>query len=164
MNTVEVDDARLGAELDDVLSDAPPDPAPAASEPDAPASAGDDLTMEQIEAAAARYDFGALMLVSRGFDLLAPAWDVTDDEKAKLAHSVALCAAAWFPDAAIPARYVVLLMLGGTAYQVVEARRDPSTGKIRERVKRDARTIQAPASAGTGAGEGAGGAGFSTSA
>jgi len=163
LNEVQLDEARLEAEAHAATDGVPDDSAPAPGEAQGPALAG-DLTMEQIEQAAAQYDFGALMLVSRAFDALAPAWGVTDDEKQRLAHALAMTAAAWFPDAAIPPKYVVLFILGGSVYSIAESRRDPATGKFRARHVKNVRTVQEVGAGGASenAGEGASGAGFST--
>lgn len=134
MNPIEVDEQALAAEADRILSDLPP---PAAANDQAPAIAGEGLdaepTLEQIQAAAAGYETGAFLIVSKAADVLAPAWGITSDERKALSGSIAFAMAAWFPDHQLPPKYMALLAVAGSLYAIADSRRDPSTGKLKPR-------------------------------
>lgn len=133
MNTVQVDEGALAAEADRILSDVPAELAPATD----PAIAGEacaaELTLEQIQAAAAGYEAGAFMIVSQAADVLVPAWEISSDERKALSGSMSLALAAWFPDHQLPPKYMALLAVAGSMYAIVDARRDPTTGKLKPR-------------------------------
>jgi hypothetical protein len=132
MNTVEVDEPALAADVERILLDVPADP-PAI----APELAGDEAprepTLEEIQAAAAGYEFGSFLIVSKAADVLVPAWGVTSDERKALSSSLSLALAAWFPDQQLPPKYMALLAVAGSMYAIVDARRDPDTGKLKPR-------------------------------
>jgi hypothetical protein len=134
MNTVEVDEAAIALQVDQILSDVPPDAPPAA----APAIAGEqlgerELTLEEIQAAAQGYEVGAFLIVSKMADVFAPAWGISHEERKGVASSISMAMAAWFPNAQLPPKWMVLLNVAGSMYSLVESRRDPETGKLKPR-------------------------------
>jgi hypothetical protein len=147
LNAVEVDQAALAAEADRILAGAPADLAPAI-DPAAPALAGElapaEPTLEQIQAAAAGYEGGAFLIVSKAADIVVPAWRISADERKALSSSIALALAAWFPDHQLPPKYVALLGVAGSLYAIVDARRDPETGKLLPRHEQPADAAPRP--------------------
>lgn len=140
LNAVDVNTAELDAEASRILGEAPADLAqPLAIDPaSSPAIAGDDQvarepTLEEIQAAAAGYEGGAFLIISKASDIVVPAWEITPEERKQLSSSVALVLAAWFPDHQLPPKYVALLAVAGSLYSIVESRRDPETGKLKAR-------------------------------
>ena len=154
LNTVEVDPAALDEEAARILGELPPELASSGTD-DAPSEAppaGDDLTLEQLQAIATGYEPGAFLLVSQAANIIVPAWELSAEERRALSGSVAVAMAAWFPDQKLPPKYAALLGLAGTLYGIVEARRDPTTGKLKpRRVIVDASTAAAAASVSTAA-------------
>ncbi len=128
--------AQLEAEANAALAGAPVDPV--LNTDAAPAAAGP--SQADMEAGYAMLAGAALDMTC---EMAVPAWEVTDDEKGKLAAALGKACALWFPGE-IPEKYVALLVLAGSVGQIVAARRDPSTGRLKPRY----RTItieQAPA-------------------
>ena len=70
-------------------------------------------------------------MVNGQADAIAPNWGITEPERQQLAEAMALALAAWFPDEQIPVKYVVLLQLAGAGWSIANARRDPTTGKLK---------------------------------
>jgi hypothetical protein len=66
------------------------------------------------------------------FEVVAPAWAVTDPEKSKLAKALGVAVALWFPGE-IPEKWVALIVVAGAGFEIVAARRDPATGKLKPR-------------------------------
>jgi len=66
------------------------------------------------------------------FEVIAPAWAVTDPEKSKLAKALGTAVALWFPGE-IPEKWVALIVVAGAGFEIVAARRDPATGKLAPR-------------------------------
>jgi hypothetical protein len=121
------DPIQLQAEADAALSLAPPDPAAAEIPGAEPAPAGP--SPEEMEQGYAMLAGAALDMT---FEMAAPAWEVTDAEKSKLADALGKACALWFPGE-IPAKYVALIVVAGSVGQIVAARRDPSTGRLKPR-------------------------------
>lgn len=116
--------AQLQAEADAAIMMAPEDlMAPGA----VPAPAGP--SQADIEAGYAVLTGAALDMA---FDMAAPAWEVTNDEKGKLAAAVGKAATLWFPDG-IPEKWIALIVVAGVGAQIVGNRRDPVTGKLKPR-------------------------------
>lgn len=131
MNQIEVDEPAIATEVDRILAGVPADPvtAPAIADDGVPR----ELTLEEIQAAAAGYEAGAFMIVSQAADVLVPAWGVTADERKALSGSISIALAAWFPNHQLPPKYMALLAVAGSMYSIVESRRDPETGKLKPR-------------------------------
>lgn len=153
MNAVDVNAPELEAEVDRILATAPADlaQAPAIDPAASPAIAGDQVarepTLEEIQAAAAGYEGGAFLIVRKAFDVAAPAWQVSGDECKGISSAVAFAMAAWFPNHQLPPKYVALLGVAGALYAVVDARRDPDTGKLKPRRNEKSATDPGQASA-----------------
>lgn len=167
MNEVELDQAALMREADSIVSDIPPDSS-SLGDVDAssggglqtsPEGAAPEMSLEQIQAAAANWEPGTQLIVGELFDTLAPAWKVTTEEKNSIAHTFALVLGAWVPGESIPPKYLVLMMAGGSLYSVVRARRDPDTGELMPRKLKKANDEQR-----TPAATESTGGGFSTAA
>lgn len=60
-----------------------------------------------------------------------PNWQVTPAESGKFAGAMARAFLLWFPDQIIPPKYLALVTLAGVGFEIVQARRDPETGKLR---------------------------------
>lgn len=132
MNTVEVDERALADQADRILSEVPADP-PANAPTIADDGAPRELTLEEIQAAAAGYEVGSFLIISKAAEVLVPAWDVTVEERKALSGSLSLALAAWFPDHHLPPKWMALLSVAGSMYAIVDARRDPTTGKLKAR-------------------------------
>lgn len=118
--------SQLQAEADAALATAPPDLLPGAA-PVAPAGP----SPADMEAGYAMIAGGVLDMTC---EMVVPAWEVTDDEKGKLAGALGKACALWFPGE-IPERWAALIVLAGVAGQVVIARRDPATGGFKPRFR-----------------------------
>lgn len=124
VSTVSIDPAALAAEADAVAQDhVVTDTSPTSGAPAEPVGP----TPEQLQKG---YEVIALALVDRGFASGAPAWTVTPDQKKNLASAVATAVTLWFPGE-IPPKYLALLVVAHAAYEIVDAQRDPATGKIK---------------------------------
>jgi hypothetical protein len=130
-NVVDINDAALAHEAAsiEVPQDAAPT-APADGGEEISAQAGMDLSLEQIQAKAVHWKGGADFLVNFLCDTVAPAWGVPQEQREKLASQGALALAAWFPDDAIPLKYLLLLGVGTAAWEIVTAQRERHGGKL----------------------------------
>ncbi len=141
-NSIEIDAAALAAEADRI--ELPADPGATAQAEAAPASAE---TLLDIEARARRDWLGGMQFAVQGFAHVATGWALLPEECDLLALDMAMAAAAWFPNGALPAKYMVLLNLGGHGFMLAAARRDPQTGRfrpLRAPAATDAPAIPAP--------------------
>lgn len=144
MSEVRVDDASLAAEADALAAEfqAPP----VAAEPVQPGTdvAPSQASPEEVEQG---YKLITYAVIERGAAVLAPAWNVTADENDRLSTSIARALVLWFPDQPIPPKYLALLVIAGTAAEIVNARKDPATGQLRPRFHEQRKTEARPASA-----------------
>lgn len=62
---------------------------------------------------------------------IVPAWEVTAAENGKLSGAMARALLLWFPDQIIPPKYLSLLVVAGVGFEIINARRDPQTGRLR---------------------------------
>ena len=129
-NVVDINPENLDAEAAAV--ELPPDPAPIEGQggEGAPAAPAGEPTYADIQVSADGWRPGADFMVNTFADVLAPNWALTIDERGRLSGSIALALAAWFPDARIPIKYLVLLQVAGAGWSIVNERRDPGTGKL----------------------------------
>jgi hypothetical protein len=126
MSEVRVDDAALSAEADAIASEFAGviDPAVPTAPGEQPPSEADVL---------AGYRMISFAVADRGFEIIAPAWAVTTEEKTRLADAMAQALVLWFPDQPIPPKYLALLVLAGVGLEIVAARKDPVTGQLKPR-------------------------------
>lgn len=94
-----------------------------------PAPAGPDLAA--MEAGYAMLAGGVLDMT---FEMVAPAWEVKDDEKDKLAEALGKACALWFPGD-IPEKWIALIVVAGVGGKIIAARRDPITGQLKPRFR-----------------------------
>ena len=127
MSEVNVDEAALAAEASAVVNALPP------VAPVGDASAPVDPSQPSPEQVKAGYKLVCDALVSRGFDVMAPAWNVTPVETGRIGDATADALLLWFPDQIIPPKYLALLVVAGVTMEVIDARRDPQTGQLRPR-------------------------------
>jgi hypothetical protein len=134
VNTVEIDPAALEAEAAAAVSSADASMAHVAqvAGDDAMAMAGvpgaQAATQEEILAG---YVLVCDVVVGQGCDALVPAWNVTPAERGKLSGAIAKALLLWFPDQIIPPKYMALLAVAGVTFEIINARRDPQTGKLK---------------------------------
>jgi hypothetical protein len=139
MSEVRIDEAALTAEADAIANSMPPPPL----------EAGAEVVVQQGPPAAdviAGYKMIAGAVVSRGFDTLAPAWQVTQKETDNIADATAQALFLWFPDQIVPPKYMALLVLAGSFFEVIDSRRDPATGNLKPRFYAKPTTNNASAS------------------
>jgi hypothetical protein len=114
---------QLQAEIDSAVA-----MAPAATDPGAvPIS-------PSVADMGAGYSMIAAALLDTTCELTVPAWEITTDEKTKLADAIGNACALWFPGE-IPPKWAALIVLAGAAGQIAMARRDPATGGFRPRFR-----------------------------
>lgn len=118
------DQVTLQAEADAAIAAAPVD-----LNGTAPAPAGPDQAA--MEAGYAMLAGGVLDM---SFEMTCPAWEVTDDEKDKLAAALGKACAIWFPGD-IPEKWIALIVVAGVGGKIVAARRDSVTGGLRPRFR-----------------------------
>jgi len=124
MSEVRIDETALAAEADAIAADAPQD----MSIPQPELAAGPNpAELEQ------GYKMIAFAVMDRTAAIAAPNWNITPQEKDKVSTAVAQALVLWFPDQPIPPKYLALLIVAGCVFEVVEARRDPQTGKLKPR-------------------------------
>lgn len=133
-NEVDIDPQALGAELATIEIPAEPG-APEVPQDGVPLAPGEaepagELTLEQIQAKAAHWKGGADFLVNFLCDTIAPAWGVSQQRREKLAQDGSLALAAWFPDDAIPLKWLLLLNVGTGFWQIVTEQRERNGGKL----------------------------------
>ncbi len=129
MNTVEVNEAALMAEVNAAVASAPVDATQVELQPDgAQAPAESQATPEQIQQG---YEVLFTGVVGWGSQTFAPNWAVTADETHKLSGALAGACMLWFPDQPIPPKYLALLAVVATTAEIVMSRRDPETGQLK---------------------------------
>lgn len=114
---------QLQAEIDSAVAMAPAPPDPGAV-PVGPS----------VEDMGAGYSMIAVAVLDTACELTVPAWEVTTDEKNKLADAIGNACALWFPGE-IPPKWAALIVLAGAAGQIAMARRDPGTGGLKPRFR-----------------------------
>jgi hypothetical protein len=130
---------QLIAEADAAIAGAPADPTPQANgAAGAPAVGPSSADIE------AGYAILAGAAIDMACEATCPAWEVTTDEKTKFSDAIAKAANLWFPDG-IPERWVALIVVAGVGGQIVAARRDPVTGKLKPRYFPPKPEAEAPA-------------------
>lgn len=129
VNTVEIDPAALAAEAAAAVPPvgAEPSGSDATFAEGSVAPAG-GATEEEILAG---YVLVCDVVVGQGCDALVPNWNVTPAERGKLSGAIAKALLLWFPDQIIPPKYMALLAIAGVTFEIVNARRDPVTGKLK---------------------------------
>jgi hypothetical protein len=115
--------AVLEAEAAAAIATAPVEPAA----PGMPVETGP--TPADIEAG---YRLIGDAILGATFNTVCPAWQVTEQEKGKLAGALAHAAQLWFPEA-IPEKWVALIVVAGVGFEIIGARRDPNTGLLAPR-------------------------------
>lgn len=133
MSEVRVDEASLTAEADAVAQEFAPAAAPAdssSSTVQVDSAGARAATPEEVEQG---YKLISFAVIERGAAVLAPAWNITADENDRMSTALARALVLWFPDQPIPPKYLALLVIAGTAADIVSARKDPATGKLRPR-------------------------------
>lgn len=127
-NIVEVNPEGLAAEAGAVEIPTEPGapPAPAGAQQVAPS----EMTMEQLQAHVPAWKPGTDLIANTFADLIAPNWRLTALERDQVSGSLALALSTWFPDDVIPVKYLVLLNVGASFWNLAASRRDPQTGKI----------------------------------
>lgn len=126
MNTVDVDPVALAAEADAIAAANAPAAIPAPGVPEVPG----EPTAAQVEATARGYEAGAVILVAGAARVFAPAWNITATESQELGRAIALAAAHWFPDGALPPKWMALLNVAAIGVGIVAARQD-ADGRLR---------------------------------
>jgi hypothetical protein len=97
-----------------------------------------DPALQPVQAGPSVADMGAgyaalaEAVLGGTFEVVAPAWAVTEPEKSKLAKALGVAVALWFPGE-IPEKWVALIVVAGAGFEIVAARRDPATGKLKPR-------------------------------
>ncbi len=133
-NLVEIDAAALAAENEGIeipqQAGAPPEGAPPAPGASSAATGAPELTLEQLQAHVPAWKGGTDLIVNTLADVVAPNWRATRDEREQVSGAFALALAAWFPDDAIPIKYLVLMNAGAAIWNLAASRRDPNTGKF----------------------------------
>lgn len=131
MSEVRIDEVALASEADAIAQEfAQSQPAAQPGEV-APGEAGQTGPSEADVLAG--YRMISFAIVDRGFEIGAPAWAVTNEEKTRLADAMAQALVLWFPDQPIPPKYLALLVLAGVGLEIVAARKDPLTGQLKPR-------------------------------
>lgn len=129
VSDVQVDPQALELEADAIAAahapELPPEGAPVDSQ-----AVDTGNTPEQVLQG---YQLVCTALVDRGADALAPAWDLTREEKGSFADACARALLLWFPDQIIPPKYMALLVVAGVGLEIVGKRRDPKTGALKPR-------------------------------
>lgn len=152
-NLVDIEPQNLAAEAASVEIPAEPAGAPAPATPGAEAApvaaAAAELTMEQLQASVPAWKPGTDLIANTLADVIAPNWRITREERDQVSGAFALALAAWFPDDVIPIKYLVLMNVGASLWNLAASRRDPTTGKFIPM------RIAPPADAAKTAGEGA---------
>jgi len=127
MSEVRVDPATLVAEADLVAEEHVED-TPAAIAP-----AGEVITTPTDADMLAGYVVIAEAVVAGAAQSFVPAWTVTPPQSHKLADALARACVLWFPDGAIPPKYLALLVVANAAWEIAAANRDPQTGQLKAR-------------------------------
>lgn len=132
-NLVDINPAGLAAEAGAV--EIPEQPGaqhdePAAADGTGSAPAAGELTMEQLQAHLPAWKPGTDLIANTFADVIAPNWRLSALERDQVSSSLALALAAWFPDDVIPLKYLVLLNVGASVWNLAASRRDPRTGKF----------------------------------
>lgn len=139
MSQVSVDTAELTREADAIAAGAAPVADALAPEGLPVDGAGAPVDMDAVRKG---YQTLMLSLTETVTAAAVPAWAVTLPEKTKLADACAEALLLWFPDQIIPPKYLAVLMIANVGYEIVQARRDPATGKLKP-----TRVIEKPAPA-----------------
>ncbi len=131
-NMVDIEPQNLAAEAAAVeIPDQPgAPPAPAPGGEGAGAIAAAELTMEQLQSKVPAWKPGTDLIANTLADVIAPNWRVTREERDQVSGAFALALAAWFPDDVIPIKYLVLMNVGASIWNLAATRRDPNTGKF----------------------------------
>lgn len=128
MSEVSIDPAALAAEADAIVGEHAPEVTPV-SAPGVDASPAVPTDAEVLQG----YQLITDALVDRGADAIAPAWQITSEEKAAFSGACAKALLLWFPDQIIPPKYMALLVVAGVGFEIVGKRRDPKTGELKPR-------------------------------
>ena len=131
-NLVDIEPNNLAAEVAavEIPEQAGAPPAPAAAPGESIATAAAELTMEQLQANVPAWKPGTDLIANTLADVVAPNWRITREEREQVSGAFALALSAWFPDDVIPIKYLVLMNVGASLWNLAASRRDPNTGKF----------------------------------
>lgn len=138
-STVQIDDDQVRAELAAIEQEQ--QPAPVAPEVAAPGAE------PQPTPAPPDWSMAAAGIVGLFDRVIAPNWQLSEDEQRALFESTRQVLTAFFPDALDP-RVQACFALGGTVLAIAGARRDPATGKMKPlRLKKPEEPVKADGAA-----------------
>lgn len=106
---------------DNLSPDRPGEPA-APVTTDAPI--GGDPSPEQVATATANHRPVVGIAINTIADTLLPNWKITSEERGQLTEAISVALAHWIPEAGIPPKYMALVAVAFTGYQIANARRN----------------------------------------
>jgi hypothetical protein len=130
MSDVRIDPAALAAEADQIASEFPAATTAGEMQQQGGEVAPQGPSPAEVEEG---YKLISYAVVERGAEIFAPAWGITHDENSRVSTGIARALVLWFPDQPIPPKYLALLVIAGTVAEIVNARKDPTTGKLKPR-------------------------------